>query len=118
MASLYTLKRNRNKKEIQWHKKLYRHGYSGSKLGKEAELKQVLAESLAPSHPEDACIEYRLHQDSNNPAVFFLYENWKSKELHQQQFQKTIHSCINPKNSTLTHQTKSRISADDEIQAQ
>jgi len=59
-----------------------------AKPGKEEALKQALAQVVAPSRAEPACIEYRLHQDATNPAVFILYENWKSKELHAQQFQK------------------------------
>lgn len=89
-----------------------------AKPGKETELKQVLAESLAPSHPKDACIEYRLHQDSNNPAVFFLYENWKSKELHQQQFQKPYIRSLIQKLNGLIIKPSQGFSADEEIQAQ
>lgn len=89
-----------------------------AKPGKEAELRHVLTESLVPSHPEDACIEYRLHQDSNNPAIFFLYENWKSKELHQQQLQKPyIRSLIQKLNGLLSKPSQGFF-ADGEIQAQ
>jgi len=86
--------------------------------GKESELKQVLAESLVPSHPEDACIEYRLHQDSNNSAIFFLYENWKSKELHQQQFQKPYVVSLIKKLDDLLVKPSQGFYAHDEIQAQ
>ena len=29
-----------------------------------------------------------MHQDNNNPSQFVLYENWESKEAHQEQFNK------------------------------
>ena len=56
--------------------------------GKESELKQLLMDVIEPSRAEGTCLEYRLHQDLNNPAQFIFYENWMSKEAHQQQFQK------------------------------
>jgi len=57
-----------------------------AKPGKEAELKQALMEVISPSRSETTCIEYRLHQDLNNPAQLFLYENWASKEAHEDHF--------------------------------
>lgn len=59
-----------------------------AKQGKESELKQALMKVVEPSRNESTCLEYRLHQDLNNPAQFVLFENWISKEAHQQQFQK------------------------------
>jgi len=41
-------------------------------------VKAELIKMLAPTRQEDGCIEYRLHQDKDNPAVFVFYENWKS----------------------------------------
>lgn len=57
-------------------------------IGKEAELKQALIEVAAASRTEKTCLKYHVHQDLNNVAQFVLYENWISKEAHQQQFQK------------------------------
>ena len=31
----------------------------------------------------EACINYDLHQDNENPAHFMFYENWESRELWQ-----------------------------------
>ena len=39
-------------------------------------VKTELLKMIAPSPKENGCIEYRLHQDNNNPAVFVFYENW------------------------------------------
>ena len=52
------------------------------------ELRQALIEIVEPSRQEVGCLEYNLHQDLNNPAKFILYETWKCKESHQQQFEK------------------------------
>ena len=59
-----------------------------AKPGKDTELKQALMQVILPSRAEKSCLEYRLHQDSENPNQFILYENWESKEEHQAQFNK------------------------------
>ena len=59
-----------------------------AKPGKEEELKYALMNVIKPSRAEKTCLEYRLHQDHNNPAQFILYENWENKEAHQEQFRK------------------------------
>lgn len=56
--------------------------------GKEKELKEALLSVVSPSRAEKNCIEYRLHQDKNNPAQFILYENWKNSDVHAEQFKK------------------------------
>ena len=56
--------------------------------GKEDDLKKALIDVIEPSRSENSCLEYRLHQDKHNHAQFVLYENWKSAELHQEQFNK------------------------------
>lgn len=48
-------------------------------------LKQELIRLVAPTRQETGCLEYRLHQDDENPAAFLFYENWanaESLELH------------------------------------
>ena len=40
-------------------------------------VKTELLKMIAPTRKEEGCIEYRLHQDNDNPAVFVFYENWK-----------------------------------------
>lgn len=39
-----------------------------------------LQKLVAPTREEQGCIEYRLHQDCDNPAVFIFYENWKNAD--------------------------------------
>jgi quinol monooxygenase YgiN len=34
---------------------------------------------ITPTRNEEGCIEYRLHQDNADPAVFIFYENWESE---------------------------------------
>lgn len=41
-------------------------------------VKTELLRMIAPTRQEEGCIEYRLHQDNDNPALFVFYENWKS----------------------------------------
>ena len=41
-------------------------------------VKAELIKMLVPTRQEEGCIEYRLHQDHDNPAVLVFYENWKN----------------------------------------
>jgi quinol monooxygenase YgiN len=59
-----------------------------AKPGKENELEKALQSVVQPSRAEEICLEYKLHQDSSNPAQFILYEQWASREQHQEQFTK------------------------------
>lgn len=42
-------------------------------------VKAELVKMLEPTRREEGCIEYRLHQDTDNPALFLFYENWQSR---------------------------------------
>ena len=46
-------------------------------------VKAELEKLIAPTHAEEACIQYDLHQDNENPAHFMFFENWDSRELWQ-----------------------------------
>ena len=41
-------------------------------------VKDELLKMVAPTRGEDGCINYDLHQDNDDPAVFVFYENWKN----------------------------------------
>jgi quinol monooxygenase YgiN len=41
-------------------------------------VKRELLKLIVPTRGEEGCIEYRLHQDNDDPAVFLFYENWES----------------------------------------
>jgi quinol monooxygenase YgiN len=58
-------------------------------------VKAELLKMVAPTRQEEGCIEYRLHQDNADPAVFVFYENWKShacleQHMNSQHFQAYI----------------------------
>ena len=46
-------------------------------------VKSELLKMLAPTRAEAGCLNYDLHQDNDNPAVFLFYENWETRELWQ-----------------------------------
>jgi len=50
-----------------------------AKLGKEEETLKVLEGLLEPTHKEEGCIQYDLHRDNEDPALFLFYENWKTQ---------------------------------------
>mgnify|MGYP006391534759 CR=1 FL=1 len=60
-----------------------------AKKGMEHPLESALQAVVTPSRAEKTNIEYRLHKSIDNPALFILYENWESKEKHQEQFNKS-----------------------------
>ncbi|MEI6826797.1 MAG: putative quinol monooxygenase [Desulfuromonadales bacterium] len=41
-------------------------------------VKSELLKLIEPTRKEDGCIEYKLHQDNETPAVFVFYETWES----------------------------------------
>jgi quinol monooxygenase YgiN len=41
-------------------------------------VKTELLKLIAPTRQESGCIEYNLHQDNDDPAVFVFYETWES----------------------------------------
>ncbi|MGJ8695245.1 MAG: putative quinol monooxygenase [Verrucomicrobiaceae bacterium] len=46
-------------------------------------VKSELLKVIAPTRAEEGCLNYDLHQDDGNPAHFFFYENWESRDLWQ-----------------------------------
>lgn len=47
-----------------------------AKSGQIEAVKTELLKMIAPTRQEEGCIEYRLHQDNDDSAVFLFYENW------------------------------------------
>lgn len=46
-------------------------------------VKTELLKLIEPTLQESGCIQYDLHQDNDNSAVFLFYENWESRALWQ-----------------------------------
>lgn len=44
-----------------------------------AAVKTELLKLIEATRNEEGCIEYRLHQDHGDPAVFIFYENWQNE---------------------------------------
>ena len=44
-------------------------------------LKSELIKLINPTRQEKGCLQYDLHQDNANRAVFLFYENWESRKL-------------------------------------
>ena len=45
----------------------------------EDRLRQAIEEAVGPTRSEEGCINYDLHQGTEDPSEFLLYENWRSK---------------------------------------
>lgn len=46
-------------------------------------VKNELVKLITPTLAEAGCLQYDLHQDNDNPAVFLFFENWESRALWQ-----------------------------------
>jgi quinol monooxygenase YgiN len=51
-----------------------------AKPGKEEAIRQAIEAVIAPTRAEPGCINYDLHQSTEDPSVLMLYENWNSKK--------------------------------------
>ncbi|MBW1670701.1 MAG: antibiotic biosynthesis monooxygenase [Deltaproteobacteria bacterium] len=52
-------------------------------------VKAELLKLVEPTLKEAGCIQYDLHQDNENPAIFVFCENWESYELWQEHMNNT-----------------------------
>ena len=44
-------------------------------------VKSELLKLVEPKRKEVGCLQYDLHQDNENPAVFLFSENWENRAL-------------------------------------
>lgn len=58
-----------------------------AKAGKEAQVRQELFSLLAPTRAEQGCLNFDMHEDPNNPALFLFHENWTNEDRLKQHFE-------------------------------
>ncbi len=58
-----------------------------AKPGKEDELKRRLLSLIEPTRKEDGCVQYDLHQNTDETGRFVFYENWRSRETLERHLQ-------------------------------
>ena len=51
-----------------------------AKPGQESVLRQELLALIPTTRQEPGCLNYDLHQATDNPAVFLFHENWASQK--------------------------------------
>ncbi|MDD2899157.1 MAG: putative quinol monooxygenase [Desulfuromonadaceae bacterium] len=76
-----------------------------AKEGSVEDVKGELLKLITPTREEKGCIEYILHQDSEDPALFIFYETWDSldslekhmKSAHFIQYVTAVSSMIGDK---------------------
>jgi len=51
--------------------------------GRESEAEEAFKALVDPTHAEDGCILYALHQGNDDPRRLAFIERWESKELLQ-----------------------------------
>lgn len=47
-------------------------------------VKSELLKLVVPTRQEAGCIEYRLHQDLDDPALFLFFETWEDRASLEQ----------------------------------
>jgi quinol monooxygenase YgiN len=58
-----------------------------AKPGRESQVRKELLSLVGSSRKDAGCLNYDLHQGSDNPTLFMFHENWASKadlEAHLQ----------------------------------
>ncbi|PMS18843.1 antibiotic biosynthesis monooxygenase [Trinickia dabaoshanensis] len=60
-----------------------------AKPGAEEELGRRLMELVEASRQETGCLNYDLHRSNTDPAVWCMYENWRSRVDLDAHFQTT-----------------------------
>ena len=81
-----------------------------AKPGKEQELRSGLEALVEPTTKEPGFVNYDLHQAVDDPAVFYLYENWECGEAldahlatpHLQEFAARIDDLLAEPGLTIT----------------
>lgn len=51
-----------------------------AKAGKEDDLRRALVTLVAPTRQEEGCVQYDLHEKTDEPGRFVFYENWLSAD--------------------------------------
>ena len=46
-------------------------------------VKSELLKLIDTTRAEQGCLQYDLHQDNDDPALFLFFENWESRDLWQ-----------------------------------
>lgn len=59
-----------------------------AKEGAEEEVKQILLSLIEPTHKEVGCVDYTMHQGTDDKSLFMFYETWTSKETLEDHIQK------------------------------
>lgn len=83
-----------------------------SKTGKADELKAILINMVIQSRQEEACIQYDLHQSTDDENLFIFQEEWASAEgleAHNQQPYLTAFASVAPElteGTVVIHRTQ------------
>jgi quinol monooxygenase YgiN len=73
-----------------------------AKPGKEEQLRSELLKVIGPSRAEEGCLNYSLHESTENKSTFVFYETWKDEaslkshieSVHYNQYRQNIETLI------------------------
>lgn len=72
-----------------------------AKDGMVKEVKQELMSLVATTRSEPGCIDYNLHQSTDDESLFMFYENWTSKQALDEHIEKPHLQAFIAKAETL-----------------
>ena len=72
-----------------------------AKDGIEDKVREELLAMIAPTRSETGCINYDLHQSSDDKSLFMFYENWASKKAFDEHLQTPYLKALVAKADTL-----------------
>jgi len=55
--------------------------------GREAQVRQELHNLLAPTRAEQGCLNFDMHENPADPALFLFHENWTSEDDLKRHFE-------------------------------
>ncbi len=66
-----------------------------AKSGYEEALGRLLGAMVLPSRADSGCIDYDLHRAISDPALWFIYQSWRSEEGFNAYMKKpAIRACL------------------------
>lgn len=68
-------------------------------------VKAELQKLVAPTLAEKGCVAYDLHQNNSDPAHFFFYETWQTRELWQDHMQSAHLAAFSDVANEAVHET-------------
>lgn len=75
-----------------------------AKEGQEQRLREELMKLVEPTHAEQGCIQYDLHESNEEKGLFLFYENWTDAQALERHLRSPHINHLRSQESTLLAQ--------------